>query len=97
MGIEVRSRSGERLTLLSSLRRYVGMMVAGCGLGIPLIVFCTYVYSYMTLTKSGATFWDTAVSCSVTHKDRKPIHYFLAIAATIGTLLFMAFLKSKTR
>ena len=95
-GIQVSNPDGTRLNLLESLRRYVGMLVQGAGLGIPIVVFFTYILSYRRLTSTGTTAWDDASKTKVTHVSSMGWRYAVATLAVIGSLLFITALRNQT-
>ena len=58
MGIRIRNIIGSRLSFRSSLKRSALAMLAGMGLGIPLISLITQFICARTLSEDGYVFWD---------------------------------------
>lgn len=96
-GIRISDLDGKRLNFIDSLRRYVGMMVQGAGIGIPVVVFFTYIFSYRRLTSTGTTAWDEASHSEVSHVSFKSWRYAATTLAVIGSLLFTVLLKTQSK
>jgi uncharacterized RDD family membrane protein YckC len=58
MGIRIRNIIGSRLSYRSSLKRSALAMLAGMGLGIPLISLITHFICARTPSDDGHVFWD---------------------------------------
>jgi len=91
MGVRVRSKSGEKLSLLRALDRFVRVWFVGMGAGIPVLIVILTLMARARLVGDGVTAWDESLDCEVQHTKRHPLVWalviILVIAANIGLVL----------
>ena len=71
-GIRVRNPDGSRLGLWKALPREAWVVVRGVGFALPVVTLFTMISSYTDLKDDGATAWDRALCCEVTHAPATP-------------------------
>jgi uncharacterized RDD family membrane protein YckC len=82
LNIQVRDLDGNKLSLSQAFHRSFWVLCVGFGFGIPIVTLVTFAYSYITLNKTGNTYWDKN-TFTVTHGE---ISY---VKGTIAALLFL--------
>lgn len=85
-GIRVRNPDGSRLGLWKALQREAWVLVRGVGFALPVVTLFTMISSYTDLKEDGATAWDRALRCEVTHAPATPWWWARAIVG--GVLVF---------
>lgn len=60
MGIRVADTENKLLRWPGAFRRSLGVLVSGCGLGIPVVSLITLLAGYQTLARNERTSWDRA-------------------------------------
>lgn len=77
----------KRLNFFYALYREFLIVVLGLAFYIPIIIFFTSYFSYVRLTTTGNTRWDTMLSCTVVHlnSDLKQKIYHV-----IGVILYVS-------
>lgn len=84
MGIGVRRNSGERLSLLRAIDRFIRVWFVGMAAGVPILTIIFMVIARGRLVTEGVTVWDEKLDCAVTHKRRHPALWLLVIVLVFG-------------
>jgi len=93
-GINVLSKTGDKLDFIASMKRVFLIFFKGEALGIPIIILFTRIAAYKHLKKTGTTLWDNSVCSVVTHKKLGILRKFACVFLTIITLLLFSILRS---
>lgn len=81
--VSVTSKSGEKLTFITALKRAAKVFVYGCALELPFLSTVTYIISYNKLMKNGIAKWDRDGDTLVYHGE------YSTFRGIIAVLLFM--------
>ncbi len=65
LGMRLTDIDGQKLKSSACFRRAWGVLVSGCGLGIPLVSLLTMISGYQTLGKSERVSWDRSAGSYV--------------------------------
>jgi uncharacterized RDD family membrane protein YckC len=84
-GVRVTTHNGLPIGAMAGMVRDLEVWVKGLGLGIPIVVLFTQIYSYIGLTKSGISSWDVGKN-KVTYRANGKKQYILN---TLGIFLWI--------
>jgi uncharacterized RDD family membrane protein YckC len=93
-GINVLSKTGDKLDFKASMKRVFLVFLKGEALGIPIIIFFTRIAAYKHLNKLRTTLWDNSVGSVVTHKELGVLRKFACVFLTIITLILFSVMNA---
>ncbi|PFO08995.1 hypothetical protein COJ85_02515 [Bacillus sp. AFS076308] len=65
LNIRLYKVNGERVDILTAIKRSIYVTAAGMGLGVPIINLVCFFFSFLDLTKNGRSTWDRQIGTVV--------------------------------
>jgi uncharacterized RDD family membrane protein YckC len=92
-GITIHDVDGNKITLLNSARRFIGMAVSGMACGVAIIVFIANLWACKRLEQEGGSSWDRAANSKVVHESNLTWRYGLGIFAVLLAFFSITLLR----
>ncbi len=86
--VRITSKSGEKLTYTTALKRATKVLVYGCALELPFLSTVSYIVSYNKLMKNGITKWDRDGDTMVHHGEYSTFRGIIAVLLFMLPILF---------
>ncbi len=83
-GIQIRDEKGNLPTYKHSLSRAIDVYMLGMALGIPIVMWVTWMLAYRRVVAKGCAHWDSGLhEYSVTYKNWGVLHKAVAVVAVL--------------
>ncbi len=96
-GVRVVSLDGQRLKIFHAFHREFLIVMIGLAFYIPIVIFFTLYFSYVRLTTTGKTKWDSFLNCSVVHQENNIKQKIYRILGIMLYVFFSLVLHAITR
>jgi hypothetical protein len=96
-GIQVRTRSGGRLSFGQALKRSLRVWFYGWGMGIPVVSLITLAAAYQNLNQEEITTWDKRGDFRVLHRRIGVAKILATVTLVLGLLVLLGALKQMAR
>jgi uncharacterized RDD family membrane protein YckC len=87
LNAKLRTVNGERIDFLTAFQRSIFVNTAGMGLGLPIINFICFYFSYSDLKKNGKSTWDQQIGTVVLYGKVSSARLVFASLFPIGLLV----------